>query len=83
MAELIETFEERWKKEIDDESKCREEKLREEFKEVLHNELSQRASQQPPAIKEVEPFISARVSTKGSYARTATNPLRGNLTLLI
>lgn len=65
MAELIETFEEWWKKEIDDESKCREEKLREELKEVLHNELSQRASQQPPAIKEVEPFISAHVSTKG------------------
>lgn len=36
--------------------------------------MSQNVSQQPLAVKEVEPFISVRVSTKGSCAMIAANP---------
>ncbi|KAH1241042.1 hypothetical protein GmHk_07G018736 [Glycine max] len=75
LDEIIRSLKEEWWNVIEEKNKRILEKLKQELKDAIKIEISQMRSQHSPLIGVDIQALSARVSTKGSNAETAVNPL--------
>ncbi|KAL5148815.1 hypothetical protein HKD37_13G035791 [Glycine soja] len=73
--EIIENLKEEVRREIEEENKRSLEKLKHELKDALKIEFSQMGPQYSPFLEVDIQALGARVSTKGSNAEAAENPL--------
>ena len=76
--EIIGNLKEAMRNEIEEENKWCLERMKQELKEAIKIEFSQRGSQYAPPVEADIQVLGARVSTKGSNVETAVNPLGEN-----
>jgi len=72
--EIVGNLEEEIRNEIDEENKRCLERMKQELKEAIKIEFSQRGSQYTPLVEADIQVLGARVSTKGSNAEIAVKP---------
>ncbi|KAL5177481.1 hypothetical protein HKD37_08G023239 [Glycine soja] len=74
LAEIVGSHKEEWRNELEQENKWSLEKMKQEFKEAIKIELSQKGLQYSPPIKADIQLLGARVRRKGSNAKIVVNP---------